>query len=353
PSVKRVLAKGKTKSTVILKDGLQADIRVLEKKSFGAALNYFTGNVDHNVALRRIAIEKGYKLSEYGLFDRKTNQYVAGRTEDELYRKLGLRYINPELRENRGEIAAAMAGKLPKLIKLNDIRGDLHTHTKQSDGINTIEQMAQAAQNLGYEYICVSDHSKTTAIARGLDIEQVNKQISEIKKLQSKFKIKILTGSEVDILGSGELDFPDDVLKKLDVVIGSVHSGFKSQKEKMTARITAALQNKYLDILGHPTGRLINKRNPYEIDLKKIFDVAAQNNKIMEIDAHPHRLDLKDEHILLAKQYSLKFAINSDAHSDEQLKLMHFGVHNARRGWLEARDVINTHKFSELKKLLH
>ncbi|MBI2040711.1 MAG: DNA polymerase/3'-5' exonuclease PolX [DPANN group archaeon] len=353
PSVKRVLAKGKTKSTVILKDGLQADIRVLEKKSFGAALNYFTGNVDHNVALRRIAIEKGYKLSEYGLFNRKTNKFTAGRTEEELYKKLGLSYIEPEMRENRGEIAAAMAGKLPKLIKLNDIRGDLHTHTQQSDGTNTIEQMAQAAQNLGYEYVCVSDHSKTTAIAHGLDIEQVNKQILEIKKLQNKFKIKILTGSEVDILGSGELDFPDDVLKKLDIVIGSVHSGFKSPGEKMTVRIAAALQNKYLTILGHPTGRLVNKRNPYEVDLKKIFDVAAQNKKIVEISAHPSRLDLKDEHILLARQYGLKFAINSDAHSTEQLKLMQFGAHNARRGWLEANDVINTYKFSELKKFLH
>ena len=353
PSVQRVLAKGNTKSTVVLKNGLQTDVRVLEKKSFGAALNYFTGNKDHNVALRRIAIEKGYKLSEYGLFGRKSGRFVAGRTEEELYKKLGLPYIEPELRETRGELDAARKGALPRLIKLSDIRGDFHTHTRWSDGVNTIEQMARAAQALGHEYICISDHSKTTAVAHGLDIERLEKQIAEIKKLQKQFKIKIFSGSEVDILGNGELDFPDEILKKLDVVIGSVHSGFKSPREKMTARIVAALQNKYLDILGHPTGRLINVRNPYEVDLKKVFDVAAQNKKIMEIDAHPARLDLKDEHILLAKQYGLKFAIDSDAHSTDQLNLLYFGVHTARRGWLEAKDVVNTYKLSELKKFLH
>src|SRR3989344_1609076 len=283
PSVQRVLAKGKTKSAVVLKNGLQTDVRVLEKRSFGAALNYFTGNKDHNVALRRIAIEEGYKLSEYGLFNRKSDRFVAGRTEEELYKKLGLPYIEPELRETRGELDAARKGALPRLIKLSDIRGDFHTHTRWSDGVNTIEQMARAAQALGHEYICISDHSKTTAVAHGLDIERLEKQIAEIKKLQKQFKIKIFSGSEVDILGNGELDFPDEILKKLDVVIGSVHSGFKSPREKMTARIVAALQNKYLDILGHPTGRLINVRNPYEVDLKKVFDVAAQNKKIMEI----------------------------------------------------------------------
>ncbi len=353
PSVQRVLAKGGTKSTVILRGGLQTDVRVLPKRSFGAALNYFTGNVDHNVALRRIAIEKGYKLSEYGLFDRKTDRFVAGRTEEELYKRLGLPYIEPELRENRGELNAARTGALPNLIKLKDMRGDFHTHTRASDGVNTIEQMASAAQELGYEYICISDHSKTTAVAHGLNINRLEKQIAEIKKLQKRFKIKILAGSEVDILGNGELDFPDKILKKLDVVIGSIHSGFKSPREKMTARIVAALQNKHLDILGHPTGRLINARNPYEVDLKKVFDAAAQNRKIMEIDAHPARLDLKDEHILLAKEYGIKFAIDSDAHSTDQLKLLHFGVHTARRGWLEAKDVVNTHKLSELKKFLH
>ncbi len=353
PIVQRILAKGKTKSTVILKNNLQTDVRVLEKRSFGAALNYFTGNVDHNITLRRIAIEKGYKLSEYGLFDRKTGKFIAGRTEEELYKKLGMRYIEPELRENRGEINAAISNKLPKLITLSDIRGDLHAHTKWSDGTNTIEQMVRAAQDLGYEFICISDHSQTQAIARGLKIGQIIRQVAEIKKLQKKFKIKILIGSEVDILSNGELDFPDEILKKLDVVIGSVHSGFKSSKEKMTQRVITALQNKYLNILGHPTGRLINKRNPYEIDLKKVFDAAAQNKKIMEIDSHPARLDLKDEHILLAKQYGLKFAINSDAHSVEQLKLLEFGVHSARRGWLEAGDVINTYKLSGLAKTLH
>ena len=326
-------------------------MRVVEKKAFGAALNYFTGNVDHNVALRRIAIEKGYKLSEYGLFDRKTNKYVAGKTEDELYKKLGLRYIEPELRENRGELSASAKNNLPNLIKLSDIRGDFHMHTRYSDGVSTVEQMASHAQKLGYEYIAISDHSVTRANAHGMEIERLLKQLDEIKKLQKKFKMKIFTASEVDILGNGELDYPSEILKKLDIVIGSVHSGFKSDESKMTARICRALENKYLDILGHPTGRLINQRNPYEIDLKKVFDTASQNGKIIEINAHPARLDLKDEHILLAKQYDLKFAINTDAHAVDQLNLMKYGVHTARRGWLEAKDVVNALPLKGLQKI--
>ncbi len=351
PFVERILAKGETKSMVVLKNGLQADVRVVEKKAFGAALNYFTGNVDHNVALRRIAIEKGYKLSEYGLFDRKTNKYVAGKTEDELYKKLGLRYIEPELRENRGELSASAKNNLPNLIKLSDIRGDFHMHTRYSDGVSTVEQMASHAQKLGYEYIAISDHSVTRANAHGMEIERLLKQLDEIKKLQKKFKMKIFTASEVDILGNGELDYPSEILKKLDIVIGSVHSGFKSDESKMTARICRALENKYLDILGHPTGRLINQRNPYEIDLKKVFDTASQNGKIIEINAHPARLDLKDEHILLAKQYGLKFAINTDAHAVDQLNLMKYGVHTARRGWLEAKDVVNALPLKGLQKI--
>ncbi|MEK6807716.1 MAG: DNA polymerase/3'-5' exonuclease PolX [Nanoarchaeota archaeon] len=351
PFVERILAKGETKSMVVLKNGLQADVRVVEKKAFGAALNYFTGNVDHNVALRRIAIEKGYKLSEYGLFDRKTNKYVAGKTEDELYKKLGLRYIEPELRENRGELSASAKNNLPNLIKLSDIRGDFHMHTRYSDGVSTVEQMASHAQKLGYEYIAISDHSVTRANAHGMEIERLLKQLDEIKKLQKKFKMKIFTASEVDILGNGELDYPSEILKKLDIVIGSVHSGFKSDESKMTARICRALENKYLDILGHPTGRLINQRNPYEIDLKKVFDTASQNGKIIEINAHPARLDLKDEHILLAKQYDLKFAINTDAHAVDQLNLMKYGVHTARRGWLEAKDVVNALPLKGLQKI--
>ncbi|MEM2873950.1 MAG: DNA polymerase/3'-5' exonuclease PolX [Candidatus Nanoarchaeia archaeon] len=353
PEVARVLAKGLTKSTVVLRNGLQADVRVLDDNVFGAALQYFTGNVEHNVALRRIGIEKGYKLSEYGLFDRKTGKLVAGKTENEVYKKLGLQYIEPELREMRGEIEAAQKRRLPKLITLGDIKGDFHIHTNWSDGGASIEEMVSAAKARGYEYVCISDHSKTRAIARGLDEAKLLSQLQEIKSVQKKFKdIHILTGAEVDILADGSFDYPEKILKKLNVVIGSVHTGWKSPRKIITGRIIKALENKNLDILGHPTGRIINQRKPFDLDLEQIYAVAREKKKILEIDSIPDRLDLNDVNIKAAIEAGVMLCINSDAHTPDQLRYMEFGVYNARRGWAEAKNILNTRKLSELSRFL-
>ncbi|MEM7813808.1 MAG: DNA polymerase/3'-5' exonuclease PolX [Candidatus Aenigmatarchaeota archaeon] len=352
PDVAAVLAKGPTKSTVMLKQGIQADVRVLEERSFGAALQYFTGSKDHNIALRKIAIQKGYKLSEYGLF-RRSGAYVAGRTEQDVYRALGLPYIEPELRENWGEIEAAQAGRLPKLIALGDIKGDLHVHTKWDGGAHTIEEMAAAIQKMKYQYFLVADHSKSQKISKGLDERRLLKQIAEIDRLNKKFDgFRIFKGIEVDILPSGKLDLSDAVLKQLDLVIASVHSRFKSSREEMTARICTALENPHVDILGHPTGRLINERPPYALDMEKVFDVAKASDKILEIDAFPNRLDLNDINIKAAKAVGLKFSIGTDSHSRDHLRVMEFGVAHARRGWLEARDVINAMPLKKFEKFV-
>ena len=353
PEVARVLAKGTTKSVVVLRNGLQADVRVIDDAAFGAALQYFTGNVEHNVALRKIAIEKGYKLSEYGLFGRKSNKIVAGKTEDDVYKKLGLRYVEPELRENTGEIEASRKNKLPKLIQLKDIKGDFHVHTKWSDGNSSIEEMVSAARKRGYQYVCISDHSKTRAIAKGLNEERLLKQIQEIKAVQKKYKdIHLLSGSEVDILADGSLDFSEKILKKLDVVIASAHTGWKTPEKQMTERIITALENKNLDILGHPTGRIIQQREPFAINLEQIYDVAREKKKIVEIDGIPDRLDLRDVDIKAAIEKGVMLCIDSDAHTPDQLKYMEFGIYNAKRGWAEAKNIINTKSYKELPKFL-
>ncbi|MDO8741459.1 MAG: DNA polymerase/3'-5' exonuclease PolX [Candidatus Woesearchaeota archaeon] len=353
PDVDRVLAKGITKSSVILKNNMQVDLRVLDPKCFGAALQYFTGNKEHNIILRERAIKKGLKLSEYGLFNKKTNRLVAGKTEEEVYKKLGLPYIEPELRENTGEIDAALNKKLPKVIGYNDIKGDLHVHSKYSDGDDSIEDIANYAKKIGYEYICISDHSKSQHIAHGLDENRLLKQIDEIKKINKKLKnFRILMGSEVDIKSDGSLDFSDDILKKLDVVIASVHSGFKSPKEEMTNRVVKALKNENVDIFGHPTGRLINEREPYEIDLNEVFDVAKERkNLFLEINASPSRMDLNDANIKLAVSKGLKLAINTDSHSIMQLHYMELGIAAARRGWAEKKDIINCLGLKEIMKI--
>lgn len=349
PDVRTVIAKGPTKSTVILKAGIQADVRVVKPESWGSALQYFTGSKEHNIELRKIAIKLGYKLNEYGLF--KNKKQVAGRTEKEIYKKLGLAYIVPELRENRGEIEAAARRRLPKLVDYADIKGDFHVHTKWSDGDNTIEEMAKAARSLGYEYICISDHSKSEAIAHGLNEERLLKQIKEIKTLNKRLKgIRILAGNEVDIKADGSLDISDSVLKKLDIVCVAIHSGFKMSKQKMTERIITALENRYVDILAHPTGRIINERPPYNVDLEEIFSVAADRKIHMEVNAFPDRLDLNDTAIMDAIKQGIKLAIGTDAHSTDQLKLIKFGVAQARRGWARPANIINTKSLNELKK---
>ena len=354
PDIKRVLAKGQTKSSILLKNNLQVDCRVLDEKSYGAALNYFTGSKEHNVALREIAIKKGYKLSEYGLFDRKTERFVCGRTEDEVYKKLGLHYIPPELRENTGEIAAAKDGKLPVLVEEKDIRGDLHMHTTYSDGNNTVDEMARAAQQRGYDYIAITDHSKSVHIAHGMEEKRLLKLIEEVRKVQRRFPhLRILAGSEVDILPDGSMDYPDRVLKQLDYVIGSVHSGFKMSRQQMTERICKAMENPYVRAIGHPTGRLINRRDPYDVDIETIFRTAKKTGTFLEVDATPERLDFKDTHIRAAVDAGVKLVIDSDAHDANQLRYMSFGVMQARRGWATKKDIANCfplEKFLKEKK---
>ncbi len=347
PEVQRVISKGTTRSTVILKAGIQADLRVVDDKSYGAAMQYFTGSKDHNIKLRQIAIKKGYKLSEYGLFKR-TGQFVTGKTEEEIYKKLNLPYIEPELRENRGEIETKV---LPKLVQLKDIKGDFHIHTTWSDGEDEIEEIAKAAQKLGYEYIAITDHSKSMAIANGLDEKRLLKQMAEIKKLNSRFRnFRILAGAEVDIKADGSLDFPNEMLKKLDIVVASVHSGFKSTKEEMTKRVLKAISNPLVDIFAHPTGRLINKRPGYELDFKQLFKAARENKVCIEINSQPERLDLNDINIKSAVDSKIKLTIGTDTHSINQLGFMELGVAQARRGWAEKKDILNTLSLKELPK---
>ncbi len=351
PEVARVIAKGETKTTVILNNGMQADVRVVPNDCFGAALQYFTGNKEHNIITRQIGIKKGFKLSEYGLFDRKTGKRVAV-SEEEIYKKLGLKWMPPELRENRGEIEAARTGKLPKLVSVKDIKGDLHNHTNWSDGGNSIIEMVEEAKKRGYEYFAITDHSKTTAVANGLDERRLKEQYKEILKARSKVKgIKILWGSECDILGNGELDYPDDVLKKFDIVVAAVHSGFKMEEDKMTARVIKAIKNENVDILDHPTGRLIDRRPPYKINLEKVFKVAEESGTVFEVNSSPNRLDLNDVNVMTALKHGLKIAIDTDSHSTDQLRFIDLGVAQARRGWAEAKDVVNTLSFEKLKKV--
>jgi DNA polymerase (family 10) len=337
-----IMAHGDTKSSIRLKSNLQVDLRVLTSESYGAALQYFTGSVDHNVKLRAMAQKKGLRLNEYGLF--KGEERVAGEDEEGIYQALGMKWVPPELREDRGEIEAAREDALPNLISLEDIRGDLHSHTDKSDGKNTIEEMLDAAQAKGYEYYCVSDHTQSLTIANGMDEERLLKRIDEIDRLNAsgRWAMRILKGAEVDILKDGELDIRDDVLAKLDLVTVSVHSRMKDSRKVMTERVCKALEHKHVHILGHPTGRLLLKRPEFEIDLEQVFEVAVERNVIMELNAHPHRLDLNAGNLRAAKKLGLKVAINTDAHWIEELDHMRFGIYQARRGWLEKDDVINT-----------
>ncbi len=350
PEVQTVLAKGATKSTVILKDGVQADVRVLEERSFGGALQYFTGNTDHNVVLRQLAIKKGLKLSEYGIF--KNGRYVCGRTEKEVYAKLGLPYIEPELRENQGEIQAGLKRKLPDLIPYNAIKGDLHMHTKWSDGLHSVEEMARAAKQLGYKYIAITDHSKSQHIAHGMEEKRLLQYLKEIEKVENKVGIRILKGSEVEVLADGSLDYSDNILKKLDIVLAAVHSGFKSPREQITKRILKALSNAYVNILAHPTGRLINQRDPLNFDFDKIASFAAKQGIALEIDSYPARLDLKDILARRAVELGCKLSIDTDSHAVDHLRFMELGIAQARRGWVEAKDVINTWPLAKLEKFL-
>ena len=349
PNTADVLAKGETKSSVRLREGIQVDLRVLDDNIFGAALLYFTGNKEHNIILRKIAIEKGLKLSEYGLFDKKTNKLVAGKTEEEVYKKLGLDYIEPEMREDEGEIELAQHHMLPKLVSYNDVKGDLQMHTKWSDGSNTIEEMALAGKKLGYWYICITDHTGKLVIAHALDEKRILEQRKEIEKVNRKLNdIKILQGVEVNIKDDGTLDMSDKVLKQLDIVVASIHSGFKNPKEKTTKRMIKAMENENVDIIAHPTGRLITKRESYDIDLDAVFDAAKRTNTVMEINSYPERMDLRDVHVRAAVKAGVKLVISTDAHNADQLHFIKLGIGTARRGWAKRDDVINTRGLKEM-----
>ena len=357
--VKEVLAKGDTKASVVLGRGLQADLRVLEDESFGAALQYFTGSKAHNVALRERAKRMGYKINEYGLFrldngeEKDPPEKVAGESEEDIYRLLKLSPIPPELRENRGEIEKAEIDRLPDLIKLEDIRGDLHMHTKATDGRNTIQEMAAAGIHAGYQYIAITDHSKALAMARGLDEKRLLDQIEEIDRVASQIsEIHILKGIEVDILSEGELDLSDEVLSRLDLVIASVHSRFNLSRKEMTLRICRALENPNVNILAHPTGRLLTRRAPYQVDLEQVIKTARENRVCLEINAYPARLDLSDVHCRMACDQGALISINSDSHNLQMFRYIEYGVFTARRGWLEAKDVINTFPLEELTRVL-
>jgi len=348
--VGKIYGKGDTKSTIKLKNGMDVDIRVVEEKSYGAALNYFTGSKEHNVALRQIAKDKGLKLSEYGLF--KENKFIAGRTEEELYKALGLRYIEPELRESHGEeLEAARENKLPKLINYNELKGDLQVQTNWTDGNNSIKEMALEAKKYGLQYIVITDHTRTLAMTGGLKENDLIEQGKEIDKVNREINgIKIFKGAEVNILKDGSLDINDETLSKLDVVGIAVHSNFNMNKEDMTNRIIKSMRNKNADILFHPTGRIIHKREPYEIDMDRIFKAAIDTNTVLEIDAYPDRLDLNDEYIKRAVKAGVKLSIDSDAHNLKHFDFLKFGIAQARRGWATSNDIINTKNLKEFQE---
>ena len=349
PYVADVLAAGETKASVLVKDGPQVDLRVVEPRQFGAALQYFTGSKAHNIKLRDLAKDKGMKINEYGLF--KGRKVVASKDEDDIYRALGMEPTPPELREDRGEIEAATDGTLPDLIDTDDIKGDLHVHSDYSDGHNSIEEMAAAARERGYKFIAITDHSKSLHIANGLTEGRVRKQMKEIAALNRKLRgVRVLAGIEVDLKAGGELDLPDKLLADLDVVIAAVHSGFKQPRDKMMARLAAAAKNPHVDIIAHPTGRLIGERDPVEVDLPELIRLAAATGTAIEINAHPLRLDLDDVHCRMAKEHGVKLAIGTDAHDTGGLDVMPLGVSVARRGWLEAADVLNTRASPKLGK---
>lgn len=346
--VTQVLAAGDTRGSVRVEEGVQVDVRVVCEDDFGSALQYFTGSKEHNIHLREIAKKKGFKINEYGIF--KGDKKVGGRFEQEIYRILGMDWIPPELRENRGEIEAAQKGMLPNLIKLSDIKGDLHNHSNWSDGTPTLEEMAVHAMKMGYQYLAVSDHSRSLHVANGLKEEELLEEIEAIDRLNKKFNgFTLLKASEVDIKADGTLDFPDKLLEKLDVVVASIHSGFKQGREKITERMVAAIHNHYVNIIAHPTGRLISKREGYEIDMDKVIGACSETGTALEINCYYDRLDLNDINCRKAKESGVMIAISTDAHHVDQMWMMELGVGIARRGWVEKKNVINTLFIDKLK----
>ena len=353
PVVKLTLARGPTKASILTHADLQIDLRVVSPEQYGAALQYFTGSKDHNIQLRSLAERHGLKVNEYGVFRVRDSERIAGETEEDVYRALGLDWMPPELRERTGEIEAAASGALPKLVELEDITGDLHAHTDWSDGADTLEAMGQAARDRGYEYLVISDHSVSMGFVRGLTVERIAEQRRRIQVLNAQTPgFRLLAGIEVNIRSDGTLDYPDDVVAQFDVVTASIHSGLSQNGEKITSRMIAAIENPHVDVIGHPTGRLIGKRQPCELDMEAILEAAARTGTALEVNSQPDRLDLKDSQIRLAKRLGVTIAVNSDAHSAGQLGFVRYGLGTARRGWIERENVLNTLPTSDLLKRL-
>ena len=354
PLVRQALAHGSTKASVIVSGGLQIDLRMVEHDSFGSLLQYFTGSKQHNISVRDKWRKRGLKLSEYGITVVATDELEKFATEEEFYARLGMQYIPPEIREAQGEIEKAEQGSIPNLVDLPDMKGDLHTHTEWSDGHDSIEELAQAAQDMGYQYMAVTEHSAGRGIAHGLDVERLGQQIAEIRTLNERLSgIRLLTGTEVDIRADGSLDLPHEILTKLDIVTAAVHSSMNQSEEKMTQRVLKAIENPDVDVIAHPTCRLIGEREPVTIDLEAVFRAAAKHNKIMEINAMPDRLDLKDTHAFRARELGVKLAIGTDAHTVAHLGLMRFGIGVARRAWCEPQHILNTLPLDELLTVLN
>ncbi len=353
PGVADTVSKGPTKSSVVLSDGISVDLRVVEKDSYGAAMQYFTGSKEHNIKMRERAGKKGLKINEYGIFQEKNGKKLGGKREEEIYTVLGMDYIEPEMREDRGEIEAALSHELPALITEKDIRGDLHVHSNWSDGSHPIEEIAREAKKRGYEYIALTDHSKGLGVAHGLTEERIRKQMREIDRVNSRMKgFTILKGTEVDIKSDGSLDFPDSILKHLDIVVASVHSGFKQSREKITYRLVSAMKNPFVTVIAHPTGRLIGERDAYEVDMEQILSVAAETGTAIEINAYPLRLDLNDIYARKAKEMGISIIISTDTHIATQYAYMSYGIAVSRRAWLEKKDVINSRGIRALKKYI-
>ncbi len=351
PKIQKIVMKGTTRSTILLENGMSVDLRVVGIENFGATLHHFTGSKAHNITLRKMAVEKGMKINEYGIW--QGNKRIGGEREQDIYDAFGMQYIEPEMRENRGEIALAQKHSLPNLIVQTDIKGDLHMHTTYSDGLASIEEMAQQAKRLGYEYIAITDHTEHLKVAHGMDEKRIRTQLEEIDTLNEKLDgITILKSAEVDILEDGSLDMPQSMLKALDLAVCSVHTKFNLSREKQTKRILKAMENPHFSILAHPTGRLIGLREPYAIDMEAVMQNAKERGCILELNAQPDRLDLNDIHCKMAKEMGVRIAVSTDAHSLKDLELMRYGIWQARRGWLEKEDVVNTLSLSALQTLL-
>lgn len=353
PHVREVLMHGPTKSSIITYENIQVDLRVVEKESYGAALAYFTGSKAHNIRIREMAMKKGLKINEYGIFRESDNRKIGGEEESDVYRILGLPFIPPELREDQGEIEAALEGRLPELIDLSDIKGDLHVHSKWSDGSYNFQQLIEAARNKGYSYIAITDHSKGLGVAKGLTGQRLLEQKKEIDRINEGLKdFRVLHGVEVDIRSDGSLDIDDETLKKLDIVVASIHSGFKQPKKQLTYRLLSAMKNPYVSIIAHPTGRLIGDRDPYDVDMDEILNMAKKTSTALEINAYPLRLDLNDIYAKRAKEMGIPIVISTDTHLLSHYDYMSYGVHIARRGWLTKKNVLNTLDAEELLKRL-